>query len=141
MAVLNMGQLAKQAVAPNHDGVLVPAGTYTFTVTAAQPKLYRSGNHGVDVDITIEDGPTIRWVHLSLNLDNPGSFFNQLTALGIEAQFFAKYDDDMDDDELVIVMKDVAKEVIGRRGKAYIAVADFNGREVNNVGFFKKVKP
>ena len=49
----------------------MPQGTYEFIVRSASPKVYRSGNHGVDLDIDIKDGPVIRWVHLALKLDSP----------------------------------------------------------------------
>lgn len=137
MTTLNLGELARQS-APPPPSELVPQGTYEFIVRSASPKVYRSGNHGVDLDIDIKDGPVIRWVHLALKLDSPGSFFDQMEALGIERSWFDEYGE-LDDDELDQVMKDVAVEVVGRRAKAFIKVQNVNGRQVNSVGFFRKV--
>ena len=61
-----------------------------------------------------------------------------MEALGIERSWFDEYGE-LDDDELDQVMKDVAVEVVGRRAKAFIKVQNVNGRQVNSVGFFRKV--
>jgi hypothetical protein len=135
MVILNMGELAK-AGTPAEE--LVEPGRYEFTVTSAVPKWFRSGNHGVTLTVTLDDGTVIPGTHLSLVLDNPASFFRQLEALGIPGSFFDAYE--ADDDDLPRAMKDLAQEVVGRRASAQITIQEFNGRRKNSIGWFKSVK-
>ena len=124
----------------------VPAGTYTVECTDAQPKVYSTDNQGVQLEVTIEDagpskGKKIKFVNIVFSSDNPGVFFGQLRAFGIEAAWFSEYGkiDDDDPEALTEIMEDVCEEILGKRAIAPVTQKPYEGRVNNNVGFFKPI--
>ena len=143
MGSYDFGELAKAAPKGFEP---VPAGTYTVECTDAQPKVYSTGNQGVQIEVTIEDagpskGKKIKFVNIVFNAENPGTFFGQLRAFGIAADFFSDYGkiDDDDDEMITEIMEDVADEILGKRAIAPVTQRTYEGRVNNSVGFFKPV--
>lgn len=143
MGSFDWGELAKSAPKGFEP---IPKGNYNVEVTDGEAKTYSTGNRGVQLEITVEDGPQkgkkIKFVNIVFNPENPGTFFGQLRALGIDAAFFKEYGkiDEDDEEALDEIMEDVAEEVIGKRAIAPVSQRTYEGRTNNQVGFFKPIK-
>ena len=143
MGSIDWGEIAKSAPKGFEP---VPAGTYTVECTDADPKTFSTGSQGLNIEVTIEDegpskGKKIKFVSIVFKADNPGTFFGQLRAFGIDADFFKEYGkiDEDDEEALSDIMEDIADEIVGLRAIAPVTQQPYEGRVNNKVGFFKPV--
>jgi hypothetical protein len=92
MPSIDYAALARDAA---KGGEPVPAAEYDAEVTSATYKVASSGNGMYNVGFTISSGAYRGrkvWTNLVLKLDSPGSvsfFFGKMTALGLDAAYFA----------------------------------------------------
>ncbi len=140
MGSYDFGELAKAAPKGFEP---VPAGTYTVECTDAEAKEFSTGSKGVQIEVTIEDpGPSkgrkIKFVNIVFKGDNPGTFFGQLRAFGLGAEFFSEFGT-IDENDLGGIMEEVAEEILGKRAVAPVTQRTYEGKVNNSVGFFKPV--
>lgn len=140
MGSVNYGELAKTTGKAFES---LPVGTYNVEVTGAEVKTAKSGNTYYHLELTVEDGPSKGkkvWTNVTLNGENPGTFFGQLRSLGLDAAHFAQFPEiDEDDTEGHAAVHDVtAAALIGKRAIAPVKQGKpYEGQPRTEVGFFK----
>lgn len=140
MGSVNYGELAKTTGKAFES---LPVGTYNVEVTGAEVKTAKSGNTYYHLELTVEDGPAKGkkvWTNVTLNGENPGTFFGQLRSLGLDAAHFAQFPEiDEDDTEGHAAVHDVtAAALIGKRAIAPVKQGKpYEGQPRTEVGFFK----